>query len=207
MRKLFLTLAVIVGFSAMVIGTTIALANNFTVTANIPRASGVTYTITEISVADGWTDNHPTELNFGELDYDPLYGRFKPLRYFAIDLGVTAGGAGQPDNIQFAYDDLANPNADVANGRGGLGKKGTASVTKAVLDDDDVPVKSAVLLSQVASFGTLDKSSFVGGWPRVYIGLYDGSDEDLNDAGWEIFTTADEPDDYIGVLTISATVD
>lgn len=189
-----------------------AMANKtLSVSADIPLSTSVTYVITEISEDGEWTDNHPGGLNFGTLKFRPLYSIFTPERYFAIDMGAAVGGVGKPNNISFTYTEGNNPNATTGSGRGGLGKKGTLSVTKAGLDGDgnpvaDVPVAGPTMLSTVASLGTLTKVQFVNGWPRVYVGIYDGASGVLKDAGAEVFTADDAAGTYSGILQITATI-
>lgn len=183
-----------------------AKAETFAVSAEIPLSSSVTYTVTELLANGTWTDNHPAGLNFGILGFDSEFGIFKPVRYFAIDIGVATGGVGKPNNIQFSYLEINNPNTTAGNGRGGLAKKGTVTVTKAVLEGDEVVVAGPKMLGAVATFGTLTKAQFVNGWPRVYVGINDGGNDDLTDAGAEVFTAEDAAGTYLGSLTITAVV-
>lgn len=208
MRKDVLTIMLVALIALTMVGAASAAdTQNFAVSANVPAASGITFQVTEILANGTWTSNHPASLSFGTLQFDTTNNIFRPTKYFAIDLGVTTGGAGQPDNIQFVYTDGANdPNSVAGNGRGALGQKATLKVVKATAANVDYAVSSLVLLNNVTSIGSLDQSSFLGGWPRAYIGLYDGSDATLNAAGWEVFTPADAPGDYLGVLEITATV-
>ena len=201
-----LTMVFAVGFIFVAANAGMADSENFAVSANVPFASGVTFTVTEISAAGVWSDTHPANLDFGKLGYDSTYKIFRPTKYFAIDIGVALGGAGKPDSVQFEYADLANPNEEAANGLGGLGKKATLQVVKAKLVGADTIVGDKVLLSGAASLGTLSKTNFVDGWPRAYVGLYDGVDATLNAAGWEVFTADDAPGDYMGNLKITAVV-
>jgi hypothetical protein len=184
-----------------------ALANkSLAVSADVPLSTTLTYTVTEILANGDWTDNHPAGLIFGTLKFDSEFGIFTPIRYFAIDMGVAVGGVGKPNNIQFSYSEGNNPNVAAATGLGGLGKKGTITVTKAVLDGDDVLIAGPKMLSQAATFGTLTKTQFIGGWPRIYVGINDGGNADLNDAGAEVFTADDAAGTYNGILQITATI-
>ena len=204
--KKIAALLMMVAIVAMGADLSWANSQNFAVSATVPLASGVTFTVTEIQANGTWTQNHPNDLDFGTLDYDPENKIFRPTKYFAIDIGVIENGAGQPDNISFAYTEGANPNQAALNDRGGLGKKATVDVVKSTVENIDTAVKDKVLISQVASLGTIGKASFTNGWPRVYVGMYDGSSTALNEAGWEVFTVLDAPGNYIGTLQITATV-
>lgn len=205
MKKTLLTIALIGCVVLASAGLAMADSQDFTVSASVPFASGITFTITEILASGTWTDNHPVALNFGTLGYDSVNKIFFPTKFFAIDLGVSTGGAGKPDSIQMTYFDLDNPNDDAGNGLGGLGQKATLQITKATLDAGDFNVESKVLLSDVATLGTVMKDDFVGGWPRLYVGMYDGSNPELH-TGWEVFTADDAPGDYRGTLQITAVV-
>lgn len=218
MMKKRLVLMVLALFAVLVIsGIDAANSETFFVSASVPKASGVVFTVTEIAADGTWPEEdapHPSDLIFGTLEFDPDDGIFRPLRYFAIDLGVTDGGVGSPDSVQVSYvDAISNPNLVAGNGRGGLGKKATLQVTKAVLNNPDVPIGNPVILNNVASIGTLSKSNFAGGWPRLYVGIYDGNNDpdgngidNFDDTGWEVFTTQDAHGHYTGTLTVSAVV-
>jgi len=203
----FLSLILILGIAGL------AGAESFLVSAEVPSATGITYKVTEIlgsiddEEEDEWTENHPADLNFGMLKLDTENNIFLPVRYFAIDIGVAGEGAGKPHNIQFSYSDSAShPNQLEGNGRGGLGKKATLQMTRATLEPKDYEVGDQSLLINVAALGTFSKTQFLDGWPRVYVGIYDGSDEDKNEDGWEVFTADDAPGVYSGTLTITAVV-
>lgn len=204
MKKTFL-LVVGACFLAVVFAGQAMASKSFAVSAVIPLSTTINYEVTEILANGTWTTNHPAGLNFGNLLYDTDNGIFTPARYFAIDMGVA--GAGKPTNIQFAYTEGSNPNVTAANGLGGLGKKATLSLTKAVLDDADVLIAGPALISSASTLGTFTKSQFVGGWPRVYIGMWNGKDTLTHGAAnAEVFTGDDAAGTYTGILQITATV-
>ena len=202
MKKFLLTMAVAVCLVSVSAGLAMADSATFGVSVTMPAATGVTFQATEIEADGTWTDIHPTSLNFGTLEYDSTYGIFRPTKYFVIDLGVEGGG-GTVTDVSFSYTEGINPNDAAGNGRGGLGKKGTLTVTKGVYQSDDVVLSPVTPLEDVAALGTFTAAThFSGGWPRAYVGINDGA----NPAVGEPFTTDDVADDYLGTLTVTAVI-
>lgn len=198
-----------------------ATAQNFVVTANVPKATTVLFAVSEITPppldANGdptgdavWQTVSGTDLNFvnsangSKMVYDSKLGTWGSNHYFAIDLSpADANGtpaAGGYNNVTFAYVDNLNP-----NGVGqGLGNRALLTAIKAVYVANapaDETVKLGGTPAALATPITIQGAAIVGGWLRVYVGLADGKV-----AGVPAFTNADKPGDYKGTLTITATL-
>jgi len=207
MKKTLVGITIALVLAVSCAGVSRADSGSFPVSVVMPAASAVSFTASEILVNDPddlnddtWvTGSHPTSLVFGTLVWNAAYSIFRPERYFAIDLGASQGG-GTVTNISFSYTQGNNPNA--GTGRGGLDKKATLKVVKAVYKSADVAVSALTELGSVATLGTFTNTSFTGGWPRVYVGINDGADVNLG----EPFTVQDVDGPYSGTLMISASL-
>ncbi len=205
MKKLNPICIVALTVAMIVSATTVWAAEQaFPIAVSIPAATAVTFTVSKVTGTTWATNNY--NLEFGQLDFEPVNKIFTAPFYFAIDLGSNGTGAGVPDEIKLTYSESSNPNSVAGTGRRGLGYKSVVTVAKAIEDSAD-SVLHKVLLQKVGSIDALDKTSFVGGWPRVYVGIYDGNAKNSSgDADEELFTLEDAPGDYLGVLTITAIV-
>jgi hypothetical protein len=177
-----------------------AATENFVVSAEIPAATGITFTVFEI-VGGQFPEspNATTDLDF-DLTFNSELGVYFPTSFYAIDVG-TSGGAGTPD-VQFAYANTNNPNA--AAGGNGLGSKGTITVVRAADPETPEVILEQATLSNINGV-SVPFTDIAGGFLRSYVGLASG-DPNTDPAGAEPFTNADAPGTYEGVLTITATV-
>ncbi|MDP2654294.1 MAG: hypothetical protein Q8Q08_09710 [Candidatus Omnitrophota bacterium] len=215
MKKL-LILGLLLAFSALPISS-VSQADqvSFTVSANVPAATGVAITPFVVNTANpnNATPVAGTTLDFGTLQYDAQNGIYRPSVFFYVDVTGT-GGAGNPD-VTATYTETVAGNPNSVLGKNGLGKKGTATFTKVTfgaLPADTVvtglqshgPKKT---LSNVNE--TINETELAGGILRIYLGLADLNSQatfvDPSDA--EVFTNTDQPGDYFGTLLVSATID
>ncbi len=204
MNRTKIVLIALIAVAAIALGVTAVTADqgNFPINVNIKKADAIAFVVNRVQ-GTTWTPA-TNELNFGQLLFDSVNGIFYSPFYYAIDVGVTGVGAGQPDDVSFSYTPGNNPNLGTT--LGALGVKASVTVVKALDGADDVEVDK-VLLGKVASLGTLDKAQFTGGWPRLYIGIWDGNTAtSTGDADEEVFTPADNPGDYAGILLVTAVV-
>ncbi len=203
MKTVKFSFIALIGIAIIALGATAVIADqgSFGINVNIKKSAAIQFVVSRVQ-GTTWTANN-NDLNFGTLLYDGVNGIFYSPFYYAIDIGTTGDGAGQPDDISFSYTPGTNPNQGTT--LGGLGVKGSLTVVKT--DGANDALLNKVLLSKVASIGTLDKSQFTGGWPRLYVGIWDGNPTtSTGDADEEVFTPADNPGDYSGILLVTAVV-
>jgi hypothetical protein len=192
--------------SLFIFPATLVKAEQFIVTATLPAATGVTITATRVRTSDNVFQNTVTELNFDPLRFDPTNGIWVPDHYFAIDVGGT-GGAGSP-NVTVSYGNETSPAGQVK----GLGFKSSATFVKITGPSNSQtqtplaahgPIK---LLKDLRGGEVVNGSELVGGFLRLYVGIYTGGNSTLDAAGGEPFTNADRPGTYQGTLTVTAVV-
>ena len=72
-------------------------AQTLTVSATIPAATGLSLTVTPVTIASvfGTPSTTATTIPFGTLTFNSTLGIYLPADYYAIDIGTT-GGAGTP---------------------------------------------------------------------------------------------------------------
>lgn len=203
MKKMLLTTVLVLAMVLAVMPVQMANAVDFAVSANVPTASGVTITATEVNASTGVFGSTVTAMNFGTLSLNSSLGIWLPVSYFAVDVGVTTDGAGAPE-VTLTYTEAAS---DKPTGQtNGLGHKSTATfvaVTGGPAPSDQTETElDKKLLKDVSGDEILVSEGFF----RAYIAIYTGDDATLNTAGGEPFTSADEPGDYTGTLTVTAVV-
>ena len=212
-NKLFVAVALMASLLWIAVPV-IAETKVFNVEANIPTATGISFSAFSVNPADNAFTSlgGSTNLDFGTLTLDPVNNIFvppSPGKFFAIDV-VATGGAGSPGGITLSYSDTLNPNIDPAHG---LGAKASTTLVKVIFigpDPEDTSETGITfdggpkkLLNDLAAGAAIPATETAGGWLRVYVGLNTG---DVSDpAGAEVFTTADAHGLYSGDLTISAT--
>ena len=140
-------------------------------------------------------------------------GIFLPSEPFFWAINIGSNGAGNPD-IQIQYSDVSNPNDDAGNGREGLTAKGVLTALRIEQGDDGdegFDLFSGVLGDFTGTGQTIDdKPDLVNGYARLLVGLSAGEVDDEGDpviAGAEPFTALDEPGNFSGQLTLTATFD
>lgn len=208
MKKVLAVLAILI-LSLAVLGTQ-AFAVDFTVSATIPSATGVSITATRNQIVNGTEQFGPqvTAFDFDPMTLDSVFGIYRSKYFFAIDVGAT-GGAGSPD-VSVEYSNESNPAGQTT----GLGAKATTTFSlvsggPAPTDQSEAVIASlgTKLLSQLAGGLAIDESLQAGGFLRMRVGIYDGANAALNTAGGEPFTNGDIAGDYSGTFTVTATVD
>lgn len=188
--------------------TTVTMADevDFLVSATIPPASGVSIVATEVDAASNTFGPAVTELDFDPMAFNSQLGIWLPNHFFAVDVGVT-GGAGSVD-VTVTYAEGAKPVGQAH----GLGFKTTATFVKVTgPQNNQTETELAAhgpkkLLKDIAGGEHITGPELLGGFLRVFVGIFPGDDQSIIGAGGETFTNADKPGDYDGTLTITATV-
>lgn len=205
MKKLLLGFLISVGVTFVGIAVNNAAQVSFTVSATIPAATGVSITATKIT-GTTWGST-VTALDFDPMTLDTDNGVWLPDHFFAIDVAAT-GGAGAPD-VTAKYVEGSKPSGQT----NGLGYKSLATFVKVTGPDDDQTETQMTAhgpkkpLKDLSGGGEqITDTEISGGFLRIYVGIFPGDDPDVTAAGGEPFTNADQPGDYDGTLTITATV-
>lgn len=207
MKKLVLCLALVFGFTMTMAPAANAVDVDFLVSASIPAANGISIVATEVDANSNVFGSTVNALDFDSMAFNSNLGVWLPDHYFAIDVGVT-GGAGSAD-VTVSYNEGAIPNGQTK----GLGWKSTATFVK-ITGPNNAQVETELvshgpkrLLTQLESSAEqLTGAELLGGFLRVYVGIFPGDDQTLINLGGEPFTNSDVPGTYDGTLTISATV-
>ena len=208
MKRTLQVLAILI-LAATVWGTS-AFAVDFTVTANIPAATGVSIIATRNQMVNGTEEFGPevTEFDFDPMSLDTKFGIYRSPHFFAIDVGAT-GGAEAPD-VVVSFNNESNPTGQAK----GLGSKATTTFTlvsggPTPTDQSEAIIASlgTKLLSQLIGGQTIDETLQAGGFLRMRVGIYDGGSASLNAAGGGPFTNSDKPGKYTGTFTVTATID
>lgn len=176
-----------------------ANAEIFTISANVPAATGATFAVSKVTGGQ-FTPQDSNNLNFGELTLFPDLGIFLAPFYYAIDVGGS-GGSGIPD-INVQYTDTGSPAAATA----ALGDRGTFSYASVVNggNGDVVTAKGGMSLHQADGL-LIDSDNLDGGWLRISVGTATG-DENLQEGDAIPFNLGDAPGTYTGTLTLTAVV-
>lgn len=213
MKKLFLTMAMLLGFALMSTPLSMADTVNFDLTVFIPTATGVNIVAVEVDSATNEFGTTPvTAFNFNPMEFitEGDANVWLPDHYYAIDVGVT-GGTGST-NITVSYTEGSSPTGQPTNST--LGYKTTASfftVTGGPAPEDQIttPITtsagSKVLLIDLVGGVSITPTLLDGGFFRGLVGVYPGDDSATLPAG-KPFIGTDVPGTYTGTLTITATV-
>lgn len=206
MKKIVLSVAVLLGLSLVFTPVNRADVVDFLVSATIPSASGISIVATQVDSTSNEFGPEVSALDFDPMVFNSELGIWLPNHYFAIDVGVT-GGAGST-NVTVTYTEGSKPNGqDKA-----LGFKSTATFVKVTGPDDDQEETDLVshgpkkLLKDLIGGEQFTGAELSGGFLRTYVGIFPGDDQGILDDGGEPFTNDDVPGDYNGTLTITATI-
>lgn len=180
-------------------------AQTLTVSATIPAATGLSLTVTPVTIAGvfGTPSTTATTIPFGTLTFNSTLGIYLPADYYAIDIGTT-GGAGTPI-VNITYAEGTNPN-NPGGTTDGLGTKTTATFD---VDTTTSDVVSALgkkrLIDLTGTAGELPAGDIpVGDWERVYIGVWSGSTTAPADpSNGKPFSNTDVAGTYTGTLTFT----
>ena len=188
---------------------------DFGVTATVPAASSVSITATKrLGSNDSEVATGITSLDFNnsenKLNYDSDNGIWVSDYYFVIDVGLGGGAGNLTVTTVYSEGAGAMPSGQTK----GLGYKSTGDFKKVVgplgSQTESALSPGIKLLENLKGAGqSVGSSELTGGFFRLYIGLYDGSDDStggLNDLGGEPFTNDDEPGSYTGTITITGTI-
>lgn len=204
MKKTWLMMIGMVALSASVAN---AQSQPFTVQANVPAATSASFSVSKVipGTPETFVPTATTNLDFGTLTLDTTNNIFVPAHFWVIDVG--ANGAGSPD-IAVTYTDTANPNGALNNGTG-LGRRGTISYAEVVTNADlsqTVNLIRGESLSQANTSGGVNETAFDNGFLRVSVGVATG-DPALQEGNATPFTALDNPGNYSGTVTLTATFD
>ena len=177
----------------------------FTVSATVPAATSIGINAFHVNSSSGFfTPITGTFLNFDPLSLDPISNIYLPDHYWVID---TAGMGGAVGNMSttFTYQPGLTPNI---NGHG-IGHKTTLTFVK-VTSSEEIgliahgPKKMLKDLNGETILGSETSNGFL----RCYLGIVTGDPNAvyLDPADAEVFSNADAPGVYDGVLLISATL-
>ena len=206
MKKIALSITVLLGLSLIFTPVNKADVVDFLVSATIPSASGVSIVATKVDSASNVFGPTVSALNFDPMIFNATLGIFLPDHFFAIDVGIT-GGAGSTD-VTVTYAEGSKPNGQT----NGLGFKSTATFVKITGPENnqvETPLAShgpKKLLKNLAGGEQFTGAELFGGFLRVFVGIFPGDDQTILNQGGEPFTNADIPGNYDGTLTITATV-
>ncbi len=187
--------------------------------ATIEAATGLnflTFSVTNSSGSDVLSPAGST-LSFGDLIYsavtDPLTHvvstSWRSDHAFAIEI-APVGGTASTMNINVQYSELTNPNS-TTNGHG-LGWKSTVTFMN-IINNVESPITAhggtgKMLLKDLPESGeAVTSAQIIAGSLRMYIGMVakDPSAAIPDPVDGEVFTNFDQPGEYTGKLTISAT--
>ena len=175
-----------------------SLAVDYIVSVNVPQATGISVTASNVLTnGNVFRPVNGSELSFNTLTLDPVNKIFQPDHYFALDVGTT-GGAGTPASITVTYSEIAKPVGQVK----GLGYKVAATFAKEEGATETILVKKKL---QDVSGEQITASQITGGYLRILLGVVSG-DPATSPAGSEPIKTTDQPGDYSGKVTITATL-
>ena len=180
---------------------------DFTVQAQVPASTQASFSVSQVTPGnpDVFTPVNTTDLDFGQLSLDTTNNIFLPAYYWVIDVG--ANGAGMP-NLQFSYTDTANPNGALNNGTG-LGGHGTIAYSEVVTNANGSQTVNLIrgeALQQANTSGGISNTDYPNGFLRISVGVATG-DSTLQEGNATPFTATDQPGNYSGTVTITATFD
>ncbi len=173
MKKGFILILAIIGFTVVLSSMSMAQISPIDVTTSLPPGT-LMAKISKVPAAGGdWVES--TDLAFGNLEEakDPQTGKslgiYLPKFYFAIDNGWSGGGHVPGKTIAYSYE-----------GDLDFGEHVILSYVKTIIDPNDdkktqdlLPATSVLLKN-----GFLVNSDYYAnqGWLRVYVGIATGDD-------------------------------
>lgn len=192
-------------------------SRDFDLSVTFGESTGIN--ILTFSVTNGSISNSSSSiLSFSDLGYfvitDPVTnvvsGGWRSNQSFILDI-VPTGGSVSPADITVHYAEMSNPNI-VTNGHG-LGWKSTITFMT-VRDGIETPIAAhggtgKMLLKDISDTGeAVTAAETANGVLRIHVAMVaqDPSASIPDPAQGELFTTTDQPGEYTGSLTISATI-
>ncbi|MBF0478218.1 MAG: hypothetical protein HQL26_01920 [Candidatus Omnitrophica bacterium] len=187
----------------------IAEANDYTVSANVPTSAGDILLVSHQGTANAsggadyvWTTDIGPKLDFGILKFDDVNKVFYSNTSYVIEASNTAG---RPVTVTLSYKEGALPGAATK----GLGYRILATLQKAVYDTTQPGNTKETNLATKALRNippSIPKATLSPGWFRIYLGIWRGkADGSTPDSDLTFTTAADVTGDYSGTLTVSAT--
>jgi len=209
MKKIIMCLIITLGLGLAFAPVSRAVDVDFLVSAEVPPANGINIVATPVDAdTDVFEENQVDALNFGMLSFDSVNGIYTPQQYFAIDVGVT-GGAGST-NVTVSYEEGSMPVGQTE----GLGFRTIATFVQITggpgpEDQTEAPMGNhgpTMLLKDLVLGEDVPSTDIIPGFFRLYVGIYTGGIQAIDNAGGAPFTNGDRSGPYDGTLMISATL-
>jgi len=203
------TIIAIFALAALVLASTCSAqlteVETFILAATITPATGITIEAFKVDSQSGIAESMQgaTALPFDPMIPNPETGVWLPNHYYYVNV-VPSGGAGNPTTT-IKYTEGNNPNGVNGHGLGWKGNAGFTAVTYPAGQENVVPLANHLpkLLKDMVGTGEVVQASELTGHLRFYLGINDGS---TSPTGGEVFSNADAPGPYTGVIFVSATV-
>jgi hypothetical protein len=184
---------------------------NYTVSATLPAATGVSIAAASVDSTSGDSTQLPggtSVLSFSNMTYNAANGIYVPNLNYSLNFSVS-GGSGTPD-VTVTYNEGSNPNG-VSNG---LGYKATATFAKEV-----VGAGGATTESLLAAHGPKKRlidlngehvsyTELTGGYLRIYVGVWTGTTTGPapDPSNGQPFSSADASGTYSGSFVVTTVV-
>lgn len=209
MKKIILFLVAVFAGLSLIAVPAHAQSESFFIEAELPASGTATFTVSQVipGSPETFIQQAPgfDALDFSLLTLDTVNGIFLPSYFWVVDVG--ADGAGSPD-VAFSYADTANPNGGLNNGTG-LGGRGTIAYSEVVTNPDlsqTVNLIRGESLQQTNTSAEISETDYADGFLRFSVGIATG-DISLQEGTATPFTALDNPGNYTGTLTVTATFD
>jgi len=208
MKKIILFLVAVFAGLSLIAVPAHAQSESFFIEAELPASGTATFAVSRVipGSPETFIPQAPgfDALDFGLLTLDAVNGIFLPTYFWVVDVG--ADGAGSPD-VAFSYTDTANPNGAVNDGTG-LGARGTIAYSEVVTGPGGQTVNliRGEALRQANTSGGINENDYSDGFLRFSVGIATG-DPLLQEGNATPFTALDNPGNYTGTLTVTATFD
>src|SRR3989338_8556101 len=178
---------------------------SFTVSATVPAAASIGINAFSVNSSTNiFTPITGTFLNFNPLNLDPVSNIYLPNHFWVIDISGQGGAVGNMSTT-FEFRPGLTPNV---NGHG-IGHKTTLTFVKVTSVGEGGLIAHGTKQRVVDITGeTILGSETSGGFLRCYLGIVTMDPNavytDPNNA--EVFSNADAPGNYDGILLISSTL-
>lgn len=205
MKKIVISIFIMAGLTLIFTPLSKADTADFAVTATVPAATGVSIVATQVDSASNVFGPQVDALNFDPLTYNDANGIYLPDHYFTIDVGAS-GGAGSPD-VNITYVEGSKPVGQT----NGLGWKSIATFVKVSGNpgnevQTDMSAHGPKKLLKDLSGENVTDTELIGGFLRLYVGVFPGDDQGILNSGGEVFSNSDKAGTYSGTLTVTATI-
>jgi hypothetical protein len=184
----------------------LAASSNFTVSATLTGATGVSITASSVNASTlKFTAVTGLALSFDPLTFNTTSSIWLPDHFFAIDVANTGGGGSVDTTVK--YTEGTNQNS--ATTGHGMGYKTTATFIKVDATGDNGLTAYGPKQKLIDLTGGLRilPADVAGGYLRIYLGIVskDPAAKYLDPASSEPFTNADKSGPYNGQFLVTAT--